>query len=101
MFGKKKGAFEKWVEQVEDVIAKRLGKKAHVASDNDGYNERWIRITICDAPIQIRMSFDAVEYAANNYHQRRSLAKVRRLDVARELEDIAKAISSVYKRLQR
>ena len=91
--------FRRWVEDIKDLVEKRIGKLGYVWMSNS-------RPHVFDVGIEFLegqgfwMSFDQEEFNHNNKNQRRKLAKIRREDLASQIEDFAKKVAKVAKKLQ-
>lgn len=93
--------FKDWVQQVADVVNKRVSKEANVEVDPGGGLTKQVRISLYSVPLQITIPLNVFEFKHNTYNQRRKLAKMRRINCAKELEDAGKDILRVAKKLQR
>jgi len=90
--------FEKWIENVKSLIEKRVEGFADVWLENIEYDSISVGITFPNGQT-FWMLFDQEEFNYNNKNQRRSLAKVRRKDLAWHIEDFAKTLIKTAKAL--
>lgn len=83
--------FKKWVEDIKIMVEKRVGKFAYIWMENTQSNVFSIGIALAFSGGQyFYMSFDQTEFNKNNKKQRRSLVKIRRQALAREIKDFGK-----------
>lgn len=89
--------FIKWVDNIKIFIEKRVGKYATVRTHAGGDS---IDICVdCVSGMRFWSTFDQREFIVNNYHQRRSLAKVRREDMIWTMRDHCKDIMQMANKL--
>ena len=91
--------FKRWVEDIKNFIEKRVGKFAYVWMESTQSNVFTIGIEFFEGQ-GFSMSFDLIEFRRNSKKQRRSLAKIRRQDLAKTIEDYAKIVTKVANKLK-
>ncbi len=92
--------FFRWANGIKVLIEKRVGEHVVVWITERGSPYNIISIGIdCTNGMRFYMEFDQMEFDKNNYHQRRSLAKVRRENMVWTMRDHCVDISEIANKL--
>jgi len=83
--------FREWVEDIKILFEKRIGKYVSIWIEDIKPDTISLGITFSDGQT-FWMCFDQIEFNSNNKRQRRSLAKVRRTDLAWHIKTFAKTL---------
>ena len=92
--------FRRWVEDIRDLVEKRLKKIDYIEVWMDTTHPRVISIFVGFGCVKFWMSFDQVEYDRNSPKQKRSFVKCRRDKMIREIESLAKVATRVARALK-
>jgi len=83
--------FRKWTESIKNLIENRIKGFADVWLEDIGYNAISVGITFPDGQT-FWMTFDQEEFNSNDKRRKRSLAKVRRTDLAWHIKNFAETL---------
>lgn len=92
--------FKKWIGDIKNLVEKRVGKiVSNVWIDDLQPNVFEVGITFFEGQM-FWMSFNQIEFNLNNKKQCRTLAKIRRQDLAQEIENFGKILIKTANKLK-